>query len=157
MANKLMNKSVILGVTLSMILTGFVVMGTGNVGALPATPTIYPVIPDILMSQGSVYNYDLSHHESDDNDVPVPPLVSILDDTGLVYYIQCDGIGGFSSMIYLGDIGHQSRGTVVGDFDNDGDYDIIAGASDGNWYGWVYYYENIGTPTTASFGASVYV
>jgi hypothetical protein len=155
MTKKLISTIVFFCFILPSLLAVFMTIGAGDAGGQAIAPTINPAVPDIQMSQDSVYNYDLSLHENDNADVPVPPLISIVDDSANVYFIQCDGTGGFSPLTYLEDIGEYSRATSVADFDNDGDYDIVAGSSANARYFYVRYFENVGTPTAASFGGSV--
>jgi len=50
-------------------------------------------------------------------------------DDGRVYFARSNGDGSFSGFQQIGYSGSGSRGTVVADFDGDGDFDIISGRS----------------------------
>ncbi|SPD72924.1 hypothetical protein PITCH_A1590006 [uncultured Desulfobacterium sp.] len=55
-------------------------------------------------------------------------FVAVIDDGGIVYYARSNGDGTFSNYRTLLDIGgYNSRGVTIGDFNNDGHLDIMAG------------------------------
>lgn len=49
--------------------------------------------------------------------------------SGLIYYIRSKGNGSFDTQQFIEDVGSNVWGLGIGDFDNDGDYDVVAGNS----------------------------
>ena len=78
--------------------------------------------------------------------------VACVRDDGYVYHASSDLAGNFGSFTSLGDIGHYSRAIAMGDFDGDGDNDIVAGRYSTTGTSAYHYFENTGGGSSCSRG-----
>jgi len=118
---------------------------------------VFSKVPDLFATDQPTY-FDLSPYENSAAFQPRPTLIAVADDNGHIYHSEVQPDGTMSNLYYIGDIGQLSRAVATGDFDNDGDYDIVAAASNHAWYIYLYYFENTGTAYAADFSSgSTYI
>ncbi|MCL7413099.1 MAG: FG-GAP-like repeat-containing protein, partial [ANME-2 cluster archaeon] len=80
------------------------------------------------------------------------------DDSARIYYKHSNKNGAFDGYVQIDDNAANTRGIAIADFDNDGDFDVVAGDSNGNLF--LYSWTNVGTFSKSSispaFTASSY-
>ncbi|MCK5660860.1 MAG: VCBS repeat-containing protein, partial [Methanosarcinales archaeon] len=111
--------------------------------------------------------YDYDYDITADPGYSVPPKLQLYmaeefiitsDDYARVYYKHSNRDGTFGGYAQIDDNVNNDRGLAIADFDNDGDYDVVVGDSNGNLY--LHRWTGVGTFTKTSispaFPASSY-
>ncbi|MBI4566818.1 MAG: VCBS repeat-containing protein, partial [Planctomycetes bacterium] len=97
-------------------------------------PTISSLADNIPVRQNSPQIVDLSAFEFDVEDGGGQRFIAVGDDTGRVFVVEVLGGGSFGAAVQLTDTSSYVRGVGVADFDNDGDFDVVFAAGNGNAY-----------------------